>query len=213
MAVLKVSEQNFETEVLGSDVPVLLEFGAEWCGPCKMVAPELEALAAELNGKAKVATVDIDRSQLLAQQFGVQSVPTFVVLQQGRPVAAKVGALRRAQLRELIEPVLPRAAESLTPPQVAALLREGRVTPVDVRDAFAYRRAHLPQAIHIPIEDVPKRARELFRRGKVPVLYCRSGEKTKELAAELTAKGMAAAFVEGGILGWESSGLEVEKSD
>ena len=213
MTVLKVSEQNFESEVLSSEVPVLMEFGAQWCGPCKAVAPELEGLSHELQGQAKVVTIDIDQSPVLAQHFGVQSVPAFVVLQHGRPVAAKVGALRRAQLRELIEPALPRPEEALTPTQVAALIREGRVIPVDVRDSFAFRRAHLPKSVHIPLEEVETRVRELYRLGKVPVLYCRSGEQTKELAAQLTAQGMAARYVEGGILGWESSGLDIERSE
>ena len=73
----QVSEADFEREVLMSEQPVLVEFGAEWCGPCKTVAPELKALAQELQGKAKVVTVDIDRSPMLARQLGVQSVPTF----------------------------------------------------------------------------------------------------------------------------------------
>src|SRR5687768_6953504 len=105
-----VTEQNFEQEVLRSDLPVLVEFGAEWCGPCKTVAPELEALSRELNGKAKIVTVDIDRSPLLARELGIQSVPTFVIFHQGRPMGGRVGALRKAELRQLLDPVLPRAA-------------------------------------------------------------------------------------------------------
>ena len=75
MALKAVTERDFEQEVLASELPVLLEFGAEWCGPCKVVAPELEALSRELEGKAKVLTVDIDKSPMLARELGVQSVP------------------------------------------------------------------------------------------------------------------------------------------
>ena len=213
MAVVSINEKNFELEVLRSEVPVLLEFGAEWCGPCKTVAPELAALAAELEGQAKVCTVDIDKSQMLAQQFGVQSVPTFVVMHQGAPVAAKAGAMRRAQLKEMLDAVLPRPEGALNATEVAELTRSGKATPVDTRDEFAFARAHLPGAVHIPLGDVPKRVGELYRRGQLPVLYCRAGDQTKELAGQLTAKGTPVAFLEGGILGWEASSLPVEKPE
>jgi thioredoxin 1/putative thioredoxin len=80
-----VSEQNFEQEVLRSELPVLVEFGAEWCGPCKTVAPELEALSQELQGKAKILQVDVDKSPRVAQAMRVQSVPTFVVFRAVPP--------------------------------------------------------------------------------------------------------------------------------
>jgi thioredoxin len=213
MPVVSVNEKNFEAEVLQSEVPVLLEFGAQWCGPCKTVAPELAALAAEMQGQAKICTIDIDKSQTLARQFGVQSVPTFVVMHQGAPVAAKAGALRRAQLKEMLASVLPRPEGALNPTEVAELTRRGKATPVDTRDAFAFGRAHLPGAVHVPLDDVTKHLGELYRRGRLPVLYCRAGDQTKELAAELTAQGTPVAYLEGGLLGWEASGLPVEKPD
>ncbi len=83
MALQEVSERDFVNEVMKSKVPVLIEFGADWCGPCKVVAPELQTLANELEGKAKVVTVDIDRSPVLARELGVQAVPTFVVFDKG----------------------------------------------------------------------------------------------------------------------------------
>src|SRR5689334_7031326 len=138
MAVRTITEQSFEQEVMQSEVPVLIEFSADWCAPCKMVAPELAALASELGEKAKVATIDIDRSPNLARQLGVQSVPTFVVFHQGRPANGKVGALRRAQLREMIEPYLPRAEGALKPEEVFQLLKAGRIALVDTRDAASF---------------------------------------------------------------------------
>ncbi len=113
MPVRTVNEQSFESEVMQSQVPVLVEFSAEWCAPCKLVAPELQALSDELGEKAKIVTIDIDRSPNLARQLGVQSVPTFVVFHQGRPANGKVGELKRNQLREMIEPFLPRAEGAL----------------------------------------------------------------------------------------------------
>src|SRR5688572_32001149 len=88
MALQTVTEQTFEKEVLRSEIPVLVEFGAEWCGPCKVVAPELAALAQELAGRAKVVAVDVDKSPMLAQALRIQSVPTFYVFKGGQPVEA-----------------------------------------------------------------------------------------------------------------------------
>lgn len=213
MALPVVNEQNFEREILQSELPVLVEFGADWCGPCKVVAPELEALARELSGKAKIVTVDIDRSQLLARELGVQSVPTFVVFHQGRPVGGRVGALKRAQLRELLEPVLPRAAGALKPEEVLQLLKQRRISLVDTRDAAVYRRAHLPTAINMPFDEIEGRLAELHMLPAPPVVYCRSGDKTKDLAAKLAEQGVPVAFLEGGVLGWEGAGLEIERPD
>jgi len=213
MAVGTVTDQTFEREILQSDLPVLVEFSAEWCGPCKTVAPELLALSEELRDKAKVVTIDVDRSPLIARELGVQSVPTFVVFHQGRPAGGRVGALRRTQLREMIEPFLPRAAGALRPAELVELLRRHQVVPVDTRDAPVFARAHLPGAVSMPIEEVPGRLAELQMLPGAPVLYCRSGDKTKELAEKLAREGMPVAFLEGGLLGWESAGLELERPD
>src|SRR3954466_2427609 len=82
-----VTEQDFEREVLRSELPVLIDFYADWCAPCKTVAPEVEAVARELEGKAKVVKVDIDRSKRIAASLKITSVPTFLVFFRGRPVA------------------------------------------------------------------------------------------------------------------------------
>jgi thioredoxin len=213
MPLTSVTEQNFEREVLMSELPVLLEFGAEWCGPCKVVAPELEALATELDGKAKIVSVDIDRSPLLARELGVQSVPTFVVFHQGRPVGGRVGALRRPQLREMLEPVLPRAAGALKPQEVFALAKQGRVSVVDTRDAPVFQRSRIQGAVNIPLSEIESRLAELHMLPSPPVLYCRAGDKTKDLAARLAEQGMPVAFLEGGVLGWEASGFDLERAD
>jgi len=213
MALATVTDQTFEREILHSELPVLVEFSAEWCGPCKTIAPEVRALADELKDKAKVVTIDVDKSPIVARELGVQSVPTFVVFHQGRPVGGRVGALRRTQLREMIEPYLPRAAGALKPAELAQLLQRRQVVPVDTREAAVYRRAHLPSAVSIPIEELQGRLAELHMLPGAPVLYCRSGDKTKELAEKLANEGMPVAFLEGGLLGWESAGLELERPD
>jgi thioredoxin 1/putative thioredoxin len=213
MAVGTVTDHTFEQEILQSELPVLVEFSAEWCGPCKTVAPELLAISDELRGKAKVVTIDVDKSPMIARELGVQSVPTFVVFHQGRPAGGRVGALRRAQLREMIEPFLPRAAGALRLAELKELLKRRQVVPVDTRDASAFGRAHLPTAVSIPLEELSGRLAELHMLKGSPVLYCRSGDKTKELAEKLARDGTPVAFLEGGLLGWESLGLELERPD
>ena len=213
MPTLDVTEKNFEAEVLRSEIPVLLEFGAAWCGPCKMVAPDLEALSVELAGKAKVVKVDIDKSPLIAQQMGVQSVPTFVVFAQGRPVSGKVGALKKSQMYEMLEPVLPRAAGALKPQEVAQLTQAGRISLVDTREPAVYRRSRIAGSTNIPLEEIESRLAELHMLQSPPVLYCRGGEKTKDLAQRLAQSGSPVAFLDGGVLGWEAAGYDLERPD
>jgi thioredoxin len=213
MPLPTVTEKTFEQEVLLSEEPVLVEFGAEWCGPCKTMAPELMALANELKGKAKVVTIDIDRSPTIARQLGVQSVPTFVVFHQGRPVGGKVGAMQRRELRDMIDPFLPRAEGALKPEELEQLLKAGRVCAVDTREAVVFARAHLPGAINMPAAEIETRLAELHMLPATPVVYCRSGDQTKELAAKLAEQGIPVAFLEGGVLGWEAAGFRLERPD
>ena len=208
-----VTERTFEQEVLTSELPVLLEFSAEWCGPCKQMALDLLALARELEGKAKIVTLDIDKSPNIPRQMGVQSVPTFVVFHGGRPVGGKVGAMRKAELRALLDPYLPRAEGAIRPEELVQLLQAGRVSVVDTREAPVFNRAHLPTAINIPLEEIETRLAELHMLPATPVLYCRSGDRTKDLAAKLAEQGLPVAYLEGGVLGWEASGQKLERGE
>jgi thioredoxin len=212
-ALTTVTERNFEQEVLHSELPVLIEFSAEWCGPCKTVAPELRALSDELKGKAKIVTIDIDKSPMIAKQMRVQSVPTFIVFHQGRPVDGRVGALKRTELRDMLEPFLPRAEGALKPEEVAALLKAGRISLVDTREPAVFGRAHLPSALNLPLAEIESRLAELHMLPATPVVYCRSGDQTKELVARLAESGVQVAFLEGGVLGWEAAGLGLERPD
>lgn len=213
MPIPEISEQDFEREVLRSELPVLIDFTAVWCGPCKTVAPEVDAVARELEGKAKVVKIDIDKSKRLATMLRIQAVPTFMVFHRGRPVAADQGVLRRNQLRGLIEPFLPRAEGAIRAPELAQLLKEGQVVAVDTREASAYGRAHIPGAVHIPLEEIDSRLAELHMLPGAPVLYCRAGDKTKELATRLAEEGTPVAFLEGGFLAWEAELLPIERPD
>jgi len=175
--------------------------------------PDVVALAHELKGKAKVVKVNIDRSKLLAQKLRIQSIPTTMVFHGGRIAAAEVGALRKAQMRQMIEPFLPRAEGALRAPEVAELLAQRQIALVDTREPAVYARMHLPGAVNIPLAEIPTRLAELHMLPAEPVLYCRGGEQTKELASKLAGEGMPISFLEGGALAWEAEGLPVERPD
>jgi thioredoxin 1 len=105
--IVTLSSENFETEVLKSGVPVLVDFWAEWCGPCKMIAPALDEVAGEYAGKAKVAKLNVDEHQDLAAQFRVSSIPMFLVFKGGQVVAQHLGASGgKPKLKSLIDGAL-----------------------------------------------------------------------------------------------------------
>jgi thioredoxin 1/putative thioredoxin len=206
-----VTEKDFEKEVLRSELPVLMEFTAEWCQPCKAIAPEVEAFAREMEGRAKVVKIDVDKSPIIAQQLRVQSVPTFMMVAEGRIQDAVVGAIRKKKMQEMVEPFLPRAAGAIKPAELAQLLAGGAVAPIDTRDAGAFARAHLPGAVSMPLDGIEQRLAELHMLTGQPVLYCRSGDKTKDMAEKLAEQGVPVAFLEGGLLAWEAEGLPIER--
>jgi len=213
MALPVIEERDFEREVLRSEQPVLVDFYADWCAPCRTMEPDVVALAHELNGKAKVVKVNIDKSKMLAQRLRIQSIPTTMVFHGGRIAAAEVGVLRKAQLREMIEPFLPRAEGALRAPEVAQLLAQHQIALVDTREPAVYARMHLPGAVNIPLAEIPTRLAELHMLPAEPVLYDRGGDQTKELAARLASEGTPIAFLEGGVLAWEAEGLPIERPD
>lgn len=98
-----VTDSSFETDVLKSDGPVLVDFWAEWCGPCKMIAPALEEIGAEYQGRLKVAKVNIDSNPEAPTQYGVRSIPTLIVFKDGKPVAQQMGAMPKSQLKAWVE--------------------------------------------------------------------------------------------------------------
>jgi thioredoxin 1 len=100
------TDENFESEVKQSKQPVLVDFGAEWCGPCRMLAPIVEGLASEYQGRLKVGTVDIDKAQGIARNFGIMSVPTIIFFKGGEAVDKITGLQSKANLQKRIEAVL-----------------------------------------------------------------------------------------------------------
>ena len=93
--VLHINDADFESVVVNSDIPVLLDFWAPWCGPCKMIAPVLDELAPEFAGKVKIVKMNVDDNQATPAQFGVRSIPTLLLIKNGQVVATQVGALAK----------------------------------------------------------------------------------------------------------------------
>lgn len=98
-----VTDANFDTEVLQSASPVLVDYWAEWCGPCKMIAPILDEVAKEYNGKLKVAKLNIDENQETPAKYGIRGIPTLMLFKGGNIEATKVGALSKSQLAAFID--------------------------------------------------------------------------------------------------------------
>jgi thioredoxin 1 len=104
--IVNVTDASFDDEVLSAEVPVLVDFWAEWCGPCKMIAPILSEIADEYAGKIKVCKVDVDANPDIPPKFGIRGIPTLILFKGGNAEATKVGALSKTQLTEFVEEAL-----------------------------------------------------------------------------------------------------------
>jgi thioredoxin 1 len=102
--ILTFKDSNFDTEVLKSEVPVLVDFWATWCGPCKMMAPTVDAVATEYAGKLKVGKVDVDESGGTAMRYNIQGIPTLLLFKGGRVVEMRVGAVGKAEVVKMLQP-------------------------------------------------------------------------------------------------------------
>ena len=106
MATTKVSDASFEADVIKAKGPVLVDFWAEWCGPCKQIAPSLEQIAGEMAGKVTVAKINIDENPTTPTRFGVRGIPTLILFKDGQVAATKVGALPKGKIVEWLEGAL-----------------------------------------------------------------------------------------------------------
>ena len=102
MATVKIDSSNFDSDVLNSKTPVVVDFWAEWCGPCKMIAPSLEEISDEMGEKVKIAKVNMDENPDIAAKYGVRSIPTLLLFKGGEPVAIQVGAVPKNKLSSWI---------------------------------------------------------------------------------------------------------------
>ena len=105
-AVIHASDSDFEATVLQSDVPVLVDFWAPWCGPCRMIAPALDELAGDYAGRAKVVKVDVDQNQATALKYQVRSIPMLLLFKNGQVQATQIGAVGKPQLAQMIDQAL-----------------------------------------------------------------------------------------------------------
>ena len=103
MAVITVDNNNFEKEVLQSNTPVLIDFWATWCGPCRMMAPVVEELAQNMGEAVKVCKIDIDQNPELAEKYGIMSIPTFIVIKNGSETARIVGVTPKTELEKMVK--------------------------------------------------------------------------------------------------------------
>lgn len=101
--VLAVSDSSFETDVLKSSIPVLVDFWAEWCGPCKMLAPILESVVDDYAGKVKIVKINVDENPETAPKFGIRGIPTLILFKNGEVLTTKVGALSKSQLTDFLD--------------------------------------------------------------------------------------------------------------
>ncbi|MBP3198324.1 MAG: thioredoxin [Butyrivibrio sp.] len=102
----RFTEENFDTEVLGSDTPVLVDFYADWCGPCKMMMPVVEKMAESYDGKIKIGKLNVDENNAIAAKYGVMSIPSFMVFKNGEVVNSQTGAMSQSALAKMLDEAL-----------------------------------------------------------------------------------------------------------
>lgn len=105
MSVLKITSENYETEVLNSDKLVLIDFYADWCGPCRMMSPIIDEIAEEMSGKIKVGKINVDENQDLAMEYGIMSIPTIVMIKDGKAVKNLIGVRDKNEIKDTLKDI------------------------------------------------------------------------------------------------------------
>lgn len=215
MALLNVTDATFESAVLKSDLPVVVDFYADWCQPCRAIAPILEDLAKKYDGHVHIAKIDVERNPSVAQAFRVQSIPMLALVRDGQVVDIQVGALDARALEDLVKqfvgPMTAGGVETWDVDRVKLALEIDEVVPVDLRAATDFGRAHLPNAVNIPVDELADRLAELSDPSKRYVFYLRTDADVETHANTAADAGVQAVVLEGGLLGWEVAGARIER--
>lgn len=215
MALLNVTDATFEAAVLQSDLPVVVDFYADWCQPCRAIAPILEALAQKYDGAMHVAKIDVERNPAIAQAFRVQSIPMLAFIRDGQVVDVQVGAMDARALEdriaEFVGPVSVGGVETWDADRVKLALEIDEVVPVDLRSAGDFNRTRLPRAVHIPADELAARVGELNDPSKRYVFYLRTDAGVLDHAQVAADAGVHAVVLDGGLLGWELAAAPIER--
>jgi thioredoxin 1 len=216
MAVQAITDETFESLLMDTELPIFLDFYADWCGPCKALAPVVDKLSEKYVGQMVFGKIDVERNPGVAQMFRVQSIPTLAFIKDRRVVDVVTGALPAAELEERIQRLTgpPRAASGpqMWDPKKAKLSLEGGIAQaVDLRGAAEFGRCRIPGAIHAPAEALAEHLDALGAIGRRVVFYARTSEGAREAAEQASAAGLSAAWIEGGLLAWETEMYPVER--
>lgn len=212
--VINITDAQIESEVLHSDIPVLIDFYADWCGPCKTLAPRLEAIAKKYAGSLKVVKIDVDANRAAVQMFRIQSMPTLILIADQQIADMAQGALSAEQLEAFVSNVVqasPGGVENWDARRLKLGIEATVATAIDVREAGDFERAHIPGAVNIPAAALAASIDALRALDADVVLYDRTDGDLKTLAETVAAAGIPTGVLEGGFLGWEAEMYPVEK--
>ena len=186
MSAINIDQNNIQSEVMNSDKPVLLDFWAPWCGPCRMVVPIVEEIARERND-IKVGKVNVDEQPELASRFGVVSIPTLVVMKNGKIVDQAIGARPKNAILGMGFFDLFQQAD------IDQGVKEYLATPgavlLDVRTSEEYRDGHIPGSKNVPLQALDKVASVAENKNMALYVYCHSGARSRQAAGLLRRMG------------------------
>lgn len=206
MPTIKVTDASFDKEVLGAPRPVLVDFWATWCAPCRAVAPVLEEIAEEHKDAVTIAKVDVDESPRVATRLRIQSIPTFILFDGGKVVAAMQGAQPKAKFIRFLEThVAAMKPPTMSVAEVDRLIESGQpVHLFDIREERDFARSHLRRSRCIPPEHLEEELAKI-PAGDTVVLICRTGDRSRAEAGKHANGPRRVVALEKGLLEWEGS--------